>query len=162
MKGEFLCSTLVSCWSINLSQWPPLSDKKVRLDQSLRVAHNITLYDLNNRENCKFVYRLISKKHLSLLPINTTEALFKISGMTPFKPVLLIPCKTEYCVFKTKVDNWPYFLLVCTAKGTYVAALFHGQCAKCKTIWYPSYNIANNHDRRIFTDLSGVDDVGYI
>ena len=91
-----------------------------------------------------------------------TEALFKISGMTPLKPVLLIPCKTEYCVFKTKVDNWPYFPLVCTAKGTYVAALFHGQCAKCKTIWYPSYNIANNHDRRIFTDLSGVDDVGYI
>ena len=128
--------------------------QKVRLDQSLRVAHNITLYHLNNRENCKFVYRLISKKHLSLLPINTTEALFKISGM--------IPCKTEYCVFKAKVDNWPYFLLVGTAKGAYVAALFHGQCAKCKTIWYPSYNIANNHDRRIFTDLSGVDDVGYI
>ena len=134
------------------------SREKSTSHQSLRVAHNITVYDLNNRENCKFVYRLISKIHLSLLPINTTVALFKTRGMTPFKPVLLIPCKTEYCVFKTKVDNWPYFPLVCTAKGAYVAALFHGQCAKCKTIWYPSYNIANNHDRRIFTDLSGVDD----
>lgn len=162
MKSEFLFPRSCHVNQLTFSNDHLCKRKKVHLDQSLRVAHNITLYDLNNRENCKFVYRLISKKHLSLLPINTTEALFKISGMTPFKPVLLIPCKTEYCVFKTKVDNWPYFLLVCTAKGTYVAALFHGQCAKCKTIWYPSYNIANNHDRRIFTDLSGVDDVGYI
>ena len=81
--------------------------------------------------------------------------------MTPFKPVLLIPCKTEYCVFKTKVDNWPYFPLVCTAKGTYVAALFHGQCARYKTIWFPSYKIPND-SRHIFTDLACVDDEGYI
>ena len=79
--------------------------------------------------------------------------------MTPFKPVLLIPCKSEYCVFKIKVDNLLYFPLVCTAKGTYVAALFHGQCVKCKTIRYPSYKVTNDY-RHIFKDLGVVDDVG--
>ena len=134
---------------------------KVCLDQSLRGAHNITVYDLKNRENCKLVYRLISNKYPSLLHVNIAEALFKRSGKTAFKPIVLIPCRTECCGSKIKVDNRPSFPLVYTTKGTYVAALFHGQCAKCKTTWYPSYKITSDN-RRIFTDLTGTDDEGYL
>ena len=98
---------------------------KVCLDQSLRAAHNITVYDLKNRENCKLVYRLISNKYPSLLQVNIAETLFKRSDKTAFKPVVLISCKTECCGSKIKVDNRPLFPLIYTTKGTYVAALFH-------------------------------------
>ena len=57
----------------------------VCLNQSLRGAHNITVYDLKNHENCKLVYRLISNKYPSLLHVNIAEALFKRSGKTAFK-----------------------------------------------------------------------------
>lgn len=134
---------------------------KVCLDQSLRAAQNLTVYDLKNRDNCKLVYRLISNKYPSLLHVNIAEKLFKRSGKTSFKPVVLIPCKTEYCGSKIKVDNRPSFPLVYTTKGTYVAPLVHGQCAKCKTTWYSSYKITSDNGR-IFTDLAGADDEGYL
>ena len=78
---------------------------KVCLDQSLRGAHNIMVYDLKNRENCKLVYRLISNKYPSLLHVNIAEALFKRSGKTASKPVVLVPCRTECCGSKIKVTG---------------------------------------------------------
>ena len=83
------------------------------------------------------------------------------TGSSHLKPVVLVPCSTECSGSKIKVDNRPSFPLFYTTKGTYVAALFHGQCAKCKTTWYPSYKITSN-DRRIFTDLAATDDEGYL
>ena len=119
------------------------------------------MYDLKNCENCKLVYRLISNKYPFSLHINIAEALFKRGGKTAFKPAVLVPCRTECCGSKIKVDNRPSFPLVYTTKGTYVAALFHGQCAKCKTMWYPSYKITSDN-RGIFTDLAATDDEGYL
>ena len=90
---------------------------RVCLDQSLRGTHNITVYDLKNRENCKLVCRLIGNKYPSLLHVNIAEAFFKRSGKTAFKPVVLIPCKTECCGSKIKVDNRPSFLWSILQKG---------------------------------------------
>lgn len=59
------------------------------------------------------------------------------------------------------MDNRPSFPLVYTTKGTYVAPLVHGQCAKCKTTWYSSYKITSDNGR-IFTDLAAADDEGYL
>ena len=59
------------------------------------------------------------------------------------------------------MDNRPSFPLVYTTKGTYVAALFHGECLQCKTKWYPSYKITGD-SRRIFLDSAIVDDEGYL
>jgi len=59
------------------------------------------------------------------------------------------------------MDNRPSFPLAYTTKGTYVAALFHGECLQCKTKWYPSYKITGD-SRRIFLDSAIVDDEGYL
>lgn len=134
---------------------------KVCLEQSLKATNNVTLFDLKKREDCKLVYRLIRNKYPSLLHQNIAEALFKRSSKTAFKPVILIPSHTVCCGSKIKMDNRPSFPLVYTTKGTYVAALFHGECLQCKTKWYPSYKITGD-SRRIFLDSAIVDDEGYL
>lgn len=136
------------------------SSPKVCLEQSFTATHNIRLYDLKNRENCKLVYKLITNKYPSLTHRNIAEALFKRSVKTAFKLVVLIPFQTECCGSKIKVDNRPSFPLVYTTKGSYVAALFHGQCVKCKTAWYPNYKITSDN-RCVYIDPSEAGDKGY-
>ena len=50
------------------------------------------------------------------------------------------------------MGNRPSFPLVYTMNGTYVGALFHGQCDKCNTKYFPNYKI-QSAGQRIFIDV---------
>ena len=50
------------------------------------------------------------------------------------------------------MDNRSSFPLVYTMNGTYVGALFHGQCDKCNTKYFTNYKI-QSAGQRIFIDV---------
>ena len=77
MIGEFLCPRVMSINTpltrTTFARYIMLNEKrsspKVGLDQNFGVAHKITVYDLNNPENCNLVYGIISNKiHLMYSP----------------------------------------------------------------------------------------------
>ena len=83
---------------------------------------------LTDKTNCRRVFKVLKEKYPSLLQRDLNSRLFKQSGRTAFKPFILLPAKTQCCGKNIKMDNRPSFPLVYTMRGTYVGALFHGQC----------------------------------
>ena len=97
---------------------------------------------LTDKANCRTVVKVLQAKYRSLLQRDLNSRLFKRSGKTAFKPVVSLPTKTQCCGKNIKMDNRPSFPLVYTMRGTYVGAMFHGQCEKCKVKYYPSYKMS--------------------
>ena len=97
---------------------------------------------LTEKTNCRTVFKVLHAKYLSLLQRDMNSRLFKKSGRSSFKPVILLPTKMQCCGKNIKMDNRPSFPEVYTMRGTYVGALFHGQCEKCKMKFFPSYKIS--------------------
>ena len=106
---------------------------------------------LTDKTNCTTVFKVLQTKFPSLLKRDLNSRLFKHSGRSAFKPVILLPAKTHCCGKNIKMDNRPSFPLVYTMQGTYVGALFHGQCDKCKVKYFPNYKITNE-GCKIFED----------
>ena len=93
---------------------------------------------LTDKTNCRRVFKVLKEKYPSLLQRDLNSRLFKQSGRSAFKPVILLAAKMQCCGRNIKMDNRPSFPLVYTKRGTYVGALFHGQCKKCKMKYFPS------------------------
>ena len=96
---------------------------------------------LTEKTNCRTAFKLVQAKYPSLFQRDLNSRLFKNSGKSAFKPIMLLPFKTQCCGKNIKMDNRPSFPLVYTMNGTYVGALFHGQCDKCHTKYFPNYKI---------------------
>ena len=107
---------------------------------------------LTEKTNCRTAFKLVQAKYPSLFQRDLNSRLFKNSGKSAFKPIMLLPFKTQCCGKNIKMDNRPSFPLVYTMNGTYVGALFHGQCDKCHTKYFPNYKI-QSAGQRIFIDV---------
>ena len=108
---------------------------------------------LTDQTKCRTVFKVLQAKYPSLLQWDLNSRLFKNSDRSAFKPVILLPARTQCCGKNIKMDNRPSFPLVHTMQGTYVGALFHGQCEKCKVKYFPSYDITNE-GCKIFEDVN--------
>ena len=104
------------------------------------------------KTNCRTVFKVVHTKYPLLLKRDLYLRLFKKSGKSAFKPVILLPTKTQCCGKKIKIDSRPSFPLVYTMQGTYVGALFHGQCENCKMRYFPNYKMTTG-DCRIYSDV---------
>ena len=101
------------------------------------------------------MFKLVQTKYPSLLQQDLYSRLFKKSGKSALKPIVLLPTKTHCYGKNIKMDNRPSFPLVYTMQGTYVGALFHGQCETCKVKYFPNYKITSS-DCRIYNDVPDV------
>lgn len=95
---------------------------------------------------------MVHTKYPLLLKCDLYSRLFKKSGKSAFKPIILLPTKLQCCEKKIKMDSRPSFPVVYTMQGTYVGALFHGQCENCKIRYFPNDKITTK-DCRIFNDV---------
>lgn len=107
---------------------------------------------LTEKTNCRTVFKVVHTKYPLLLKRDLYSRLFKKSGKSAFKPVILLPTKTQCCGKKIKIDSRPSFPLVYTMQGTYVGALFHGQCENCKMRYFPNYKMTTGVCR-IYSDV---------
>ena len=69
---------------------------------------------LTDRTNCRRVFKVLKEKYPSLLQQDFNSSLFKQSGRSVFKLVILLPAKTYSCNKNIKIDNRPSFPLVYT------------------------------------------------
>ena len=69
---------------------------------------------LTDKTNCRRVFKVLKEKYPSLLQQDFNSHLFKQSGRSVFKPVILLPAKTYCCDKNIKIDNRPSFPLVYT------------------------------------------------
>ena len=75
---------------------------------------------LTNKTNCRTVFKVLQTKFPSLLQRDLNSRLFKHSGRSAFKPVILLPAKTHCCAKNIKMDNRSSFPLVYIMQGTCV------------------------------------------
>ena len=68
------------------------------------------------------------------------------------KSIILLPYAARCCKKNIGIDSRPPCPVVYTMSGSYIGALFHGDCLSCKTKYYPSYNILNN-GKRVYVDI---------
>lgn len=120
----------------------------VCLGRSNEAVKKSKFLSLDNRSNCKVIYKLVKISYPLLLERSLVDVLFKKSAKTAFKPIILVPSKTKCCGGRNiKMDSRPSFPIVYTMTGTYVGALFHGECVSCKVRYFPNYKIINGEHR---------------
>lgn len=133
-----------------------VSTPVVRIGKNAESAKKAKVLPLNDRSNCKILHTLLSKSYPSLLRRDDVKILFKDSGKTSFKPIILLPTQTKCCGKNIKMDNRPSFPIVYSMSGTYVGALFHGECRDCKTKYFPNYKITNEGQRIYYDPMDEV------
>lgn len=119
------------------------------IDSERKNAKHLPLME---KTNCRTVFKVVHTKYPLLLKRDLYSRLFKKSGKSAFKPIILLPTKTQCCGKKVKMDSRPSFPLVYMMQGTYVGALFHGQCENCKIRYFPNYKMTTG-DCRIYNDV---------
>lgn len=72
---------------------------------------------LTDKTNCRTVFKVLQAKYPSLLQWDLNSRLFKKSGRSAFKPVILLPTKMQCCGKNIKMDNRPSFPLVYLRKA---------------------------------------------
>ena len=73
---------------------------------------------------------------------------------SPLKPLILTPPVSTCCDSNIQIRNRPSFPIVYTRNGTFVAASYHGQCQKCKRLFYPSHYEDPDSNTNVLHDLS--------
>lgn len=111
---------------------------------------NGNLLNLKRSEDCRTINKLIKKEYDMLFRLDLNAILYHASGKSALKPIILVPHVLNCCQKRIKMDNRPSFPLVYTMSGTYVAAVFHGQCGKCQAKFYPNYKVVEG--KRIYQD----------
>ena len=101
-------------------------------------AYPPKILDLQNVEGCRSVNKLLRKSYPSVFRNDLKSKLFRRSGKSAFKPIILLPTVGKCCSKTIKMDHRPSFVVVYTMTGTYVGAQFHGRCYSCGTVFYPS------------------------
>ena len=108
--------------------------------------------DLTKNENCLILN--------SIFPSTFKDSLrprFEgCPGKNAMKSIILLPHEMTCCGKNIKMDNRPSHPLVYTT-GTFIGALFHGECSKCKTKFYPSFKlISGGTNGRIYYDPTDI------
>ena len=100
--------------------------------------------NLTKIDDCRTLDRLITNNYSKIFQRDLIHSLCRSSaGKSAIKPVILLPPIVQCCDRKIKMDSRPSFPLLYTVNGTYVGALFHGQCYSCKTQFYPSFKVVD-------------------
>lgn len=107
----------------------------------------LKIFNLRDGQECRTMNRLLETKYPGLLNKDTSSFLFKRSGKTAFKSILLLPTSSQCCGKTLKYDNRPSFPIVYTTKGSFVGALFHGECLVCKTKHFPGYQVKSTGEK---------------
>lgn len=94
----------------------------VCLDDSERK--NAKHLHLTEKTNCRTAFKVVHTKYPLLLKRDLYSRLFKKSGKSAFKPIILLPTKTQCCGKKIKMDSRPSFPLVYTMQGTYLGRCY--------------------------------------
>jgi hypothetical protein len=104
--------------------------------------------DLKTAEDCRVMNKMLPKALKKQLLSNFSGE----SGRNAMKSIILLLCEMTCCKRAIKMDGRPSFPLVYTMTGTYVGALFHGECHTCKTKFYPSYKDVGSNKAKMYND----------
>jgi len=99
--------------------------------------------DLTKVEDCRKTNKLFPMS----IAKQVTKEHFSQKGKNAMKSIILLPDVTRCCKKNIRIDSRPSYPIVYTMSGSYVGALFHGECYECKTKYYPSYKVLNNGER---------------
>ena len=130
-----LMSTLVSDYMLDEDQNSPV----VHL-----CKHDCALRQFNRTaEDCKQVTQILHEKYPGTLDFSEKKIeaiLSTYPERNALKHIILIPPVKECCGLPIIIRSRPSFPLVYTTQGTFVAALFNGECRKgCSKKFHYSY-----------------------
>ena len=155
-----LISTLVSDSSSSNEESP---SPKITLHEHDETQHSKIVQFDKSSISCKEVVHLLITKYSDMFNFsedNLTCILDSYVDKNALKHIILLPQEKSCCGNSIIIRNRPSFPLVYTTKGTYIAALFSGECRKCtKKFNYSYYHVGDqlhyyDHNQLSFFQLS--------